>query len=244
MSTTITFNKDKKGNVESVAIHGTTFYYTNIRTPRPIYDDRKLAYDKARKEYSVEVAVTEDIADEWDEVFAKQPSKKYTNAKFMEKYKLEDKSELPFPNEKKQFTIKITQKAQKNDGDPINSSLIPRVFLVEDKKGKDVTFDTNIGNGSKGSVLVRANTNDYGAFAYLSKLKIAIEDLVEYEGNEGLSDEEKDFLGVDEVELAEAPERKATKATERSDDDDDDDEDEAPAKSDSKKSDDVDDDDF
>lgn len=248
MTHKITFKKDNKGNIESVAIHGATFYYTNIRSPRPIFDDRKLSYDKARKEYSVEVAVSEDVADEWDEVFAKQPSKKYTNAKFREKYKLEEDDALPFPDEKKQFTIKIVQKAQKKDGEPISDSLIPRVFIVEDGKAKDITFSTNVGNGSTGAVQIRANSNDYGCFAYLSKIKV--EDLIEYEGNEGgISEEDKEFLGADEVELAEAPERKATRATEdREDDDDDDDEpEEKPAKKGKKSekvSDDIDDDDF
>lgn len=248
MTNKITFKKDKKGNIESVAIHGATFYYTNIRSPRPIFDDREMSYDKARKEYSVDVAVSEDVADEWDEVFAKQPSKKYTNVKFREKYKLEEEDALPFPDEKKQFTIKIVQKAQKNDGDPIPDGLIPRVFIVEDGKAKDITFSTNIGNGSTGAVQVRANINKYGQFAYLSKVKV--EDLIEYEGNEGgISDEDREFLGADEVELAEAPERKATKATEERDDDDDDDTPtvktaEKPAKKSAKVDDSVDDDDF
>lgn len=246
MNTTITFNRDKKGNVESVAIHNTMFLYTNIKNPRPIFNDRELPYDQARKEYSVEVVVSEEIADEWDEIFVKQPSKKYTNAKFREKYKMDEEDALPFPDEKKQYTIKLTQKAQKNDGDPINSSLIPRVFLVKEVKNgdkveneaTDITFSTNVGNGSKGSVLTRANTNGFGAFAYLSKLRIKEDDLIEYEssGSGGISDEDKDFLGVGEIELADAPERKATKATERTDDDTDDDDDDKPAAKPAKKS--------
>ena len=212
----IKFQKDKKGNVEQVIIKNATLYYTNIRNPRPIFDDRNLSYDKARKEYSVEVAVTEDDADNWSEIFTKQPAKKLTNKAFMEKYKLEDESELPFPDQKKQYTIKIVQKAQKKDGDPIGENLIPRVFVVEDGKAKDITFDTNVGNGSKGSVKVRANANDYGTFAYLSMVKV--DELVEYEGGGGISEDDKEFLGVDEVELAEAPERTGSAATEDSED--------------------------
>lgn len=211
MSTEIKFKKDRKGVVESVTVKNAVFYYTNIRTPRPIFDDRDLPYEKARKEYSVDVAVTEEVADAWDEVFTKQPSKKYSNAKFMEKYKLEDESELPFPKEKKQFTIKFTQKVEKKDGTLISDGLIPRVLISTDEgKVQDITFDTNVGNGSKGNVLLRAVTNGYGTFSYLSKVKV--EDLVEYEGG-GLSEEEKEFLGVDEVEYAEAPGRSGAAAT-------------------------------
>lgn len=220
MDTQIKFQKDNKGNISDVVITNVGIYYCNIRSPRPIYDDRKLAYNKARKEYSVEVAVSEEVADSWDEVFTKQPSKKYTNAKFMEKYKLDNKEDLPFPNEKKQFTIKIVQKAQNKDGEPVPDFMIPRVFVIKDKKAVDVTFDTNVGNGSKGAVKLRVNANDYGTFAYLSRVKV--DELVEYEGG-GSGEADKDFLGVDDVELAEAPERKPSKA---SDDDQSDDNDE------------------
>lgn len=222
----IKFQKDNKGNVTGVILTGVTFYYTNIKTPRPVYDDRNKPIKQARKEYSVEVAVTEDIADAWDEVFTKQPSKKYTNAKFMEKYKLEDASELPFPKEKKQFTIKVTQKLLKNDGEPIGDSLIPRVLIADPenpKKGKDITFTTNIGNGSKGILGVRAITNsDYGTFAYLSKMKV--EDLVEYESTAsgGMSEGEAEAFGFDEVDLDDAPTREPVSGGDDDSDDSDD----------------------
>lgn len=215
----IIVRKDKKGNIEDVIVENATFFYTHMRKPTAIFDDRKLPYDQARKEYSIDVAVTEEVADQWDELFAKQPSKKFTNAKFREKYKMEDDDELPVPDAKKQFIIKMTQKAQKKDGDPIGAKLIPRVFVVEEGKGKDITFETNVGNGSTGKVMVRAVANDYGLFAYLSRVKV--DNLIEY--NADNTAEEKDFLGVDEVELADAPEQFATSGTTRDDDDDGDD---------------------
>lgn len=215
----IKFKKDAKGNITSVQLNDVTFFYTNIRNPKPIYDDRKLSYEKARKEYTVDVVVNEDIADAWDEVFGKQPSKKLLNAKFKEKYKLDDDAEVPLPKEKKQFTLKVVQKAEKKDGDPISEKLLPRVFVKnEDGKPVDITFSTNVGNGSKGNLLIRANTNDYGSFAYLSKMLVT--DLIEYEEG-AMSEDDEEFLGTDDVELAEAPERKASKPTNDSDDDDD-----------------------
>jgi len=204
--TAIKFQKDSKGNITNVLLTDASLYYCKIRRPQAIYDDRNVKFNQARKEYSVELAVSEEVADAWDEVFAKQPSKKYTNAKFREKYKLEEDDDLPFPKEKKQFTIKVTQKAQDKEGDAIRPSNIPRILMADPdnpKKGLDITFDRNVGNGSKGHASARVNTNDYGSFAYLNKLKI--NELVEYEDSDGgLSDEEKDAFGFDDVEFAES----------------------------------------
>ena len=200
--TEIKFQKDKQGNVEQVILKGVSMYYCNVRRPRPIYDDRNVPYDKARKEYSVEVAVTEEVADEYDQVFTKQGSKKMTNKAFKEKFKLESDDELPFPDQKKQYTLKITQKAQKKDGSALPDGLVPRVFIVEDGKAKDISSSTNVGNGSVGDILIRARSvPSYGTFAYLSKIKV--NDLVEYQDQGPISNDDKEFLGVDEVELDE-----------------------------------------
>lgn len=238
--TSMKVKKDSKGNPESIALHNVQLFYCNVKSPRPIYDDRDVAYEKARKEYSVVVAVTEDVADQWDELFPKQPAKKFTNAKFKENFKLEDGDELPFPDEKKQFVIKTTQKAQKENGDPISDMIIPRVFHVENGKASDITFEKNVGNGSFGSVLIRCASNTYGNFAYLNKIKIV--DLIEYESSGPISEEDKEFLGVEDVELAEKPSGSSGGSSGNTDDDVDDflDDDEGSAK---ESSQDVDDDD-
>lgn len=200
----IIYKRNNKGDVENVVMKGVSLFYTCIQTPRAIYDDRKKPISQARKEYSVDVAgLTEDQADEWDEIFGKQVAKKHTNAKFKEHYKLEEDDPLPLPDSKKQYTLKLTQKAQKNDGETISDGLVPRVLMIEDGKAKDVTFTTLVGNGSKGDVMLRAIKNDYGQFSYLYRVKVT--GLVEYEGA-GSNADELDFLGVDEVELAEIPE--------------------------------------
>lgn len=207
--------KDKKdaNKVTGVIIDGASFYYTRIRQPSAIFDDRDVKFEKARKEYKVDVAVTEDVADAWDEIFKKQPSKKHTNKQFADRYKLDSEADLPFPDQKKQFTIKVTQKELNADGEPMS---VPRVFVTENGKPVDITFDKNVGNGSVGKIKVKAISNKYGSFAYLDK--ILLSDLVEYEGGEGgLSEEDKDFLGTDDVELAEAPARKPSKVSDEDD---------------------------
>ena len=215
--TTMNVQKDNKGNITQIIIKDVTFYYTCVKRPVPIFDDRKLPYDKARKEYKTTIAVSEDVADQWDEIFSKQPSQKWANAKFIENYKLEDASELPFPDEKKQFTIKVTQKAQKKDGEPIDPRAIPKVLKVEGKKGVDIGRKLNVGNGSKGTLIVRVMSNSYGVFSYLDT--IAITDLVEYEdgGNGVISKGAMDALGLDDVEMDDTP-IEEPKATERDND--------------------------
>lgn len=203
--TTMNIQKDNKGNITQIIVKDVTFYYTCVKRPVPIFDDRKLPYEKARKEYKTTIAVSEDVADQWDEIFGKQPSQKWLNSKFIENYKLEDASELPFPDEKKQFTIKVTQKAQKKDGEPIDPRAIPKVLKVEGKKGVDISRKVNVGNGSKGTLIVRVMSNSYGVFSYLDT--IAITDLVEYEdgGSGAVNKGTMDALGLDDVEMDETP---------------------------------------
>ena len=203
--TTMNVQKDNKGNLTQIIIKDVTFYYTCVKRPVPIFDDRKLPYESARKEYKTTVAVSEDVADQWDEIFSKQPSQKWANNKFIENFKLGDASELPFPKEKKQFTIKVTQRAQKKDGEAIDPRSVPKVLKVEGKKGIDIGKRTNVGNGSKGTLIVRVLSNDYGTFSYLDTM--AITDLVEYEGggNGVISKSAMDALGLDDVEMDDTP---------------------------------------
>lgn len=197
--------KDTKGNINQIIITDATFYYTCIRKPVAIYDDRKVPYAQARKEYKTTVAVDEETADQWDEIFGKQPSQKHSNAKFVENYKLEDESELPYPDSKKQYTIKVTQKAQKKDGTNIDPRAIPKVLKREGKKGIEIGKTTNVGNGSKGVLVVRVMSNDYGSFAYLDTM--VIDDLVEYDDNSGAVNKETlNELGLDDIETQEVVE--------------------------------------
>lgn len=202
--------KDKKGNIENIILTDVYLYYCNVRKPKAIYDDRKLPYEKARKEYCVDIGINEEIADEWDEIFGKQPSKKHKNDKFRETYKLDDEDALPVPDATKQFTIKSVQRCEKKDGSEIHPKMIPRVFMTDPETNKlvDHSFTTNVGNGSVGNVLIRVNVNDFGAFAYLNKIKVT--DLVPYEDSgSGISEDEAEFLGTDDVELAEVPEKES-----------------------------------
>lgn len=194
----IKIQKDSKGEISSIILTGVKFYYTSIRRPGAIYDDRKLPFKDARKEYKVTVGVDEDIADQWDEIFSKQPSKKYpNNAKFKEAINIgDDDSLLPVPEAKKQWTIRVAQKELKTDGE---KSIPPKVMEVVNGKGVDITLDKNVGNGSEGNIKVRVIKNDYGTFCYPDT--IVITKLFEYEDRAGgLSEEEMEAMGITGVE--------------------------------------------
>lgn len=201
---TMNVKRDKRGNPTSVEFDNVQLFYVKLDRPVAVYDQRKMA-NPTKTEFTIDIAVTEDIADEWDEMFPKQPAKKFTNAKFREQFRLEEDDELPVPDAKKQFVIKVKQGSKNADGSFRTGKARPRVFHAEPgSKLKDITFKTKVANGSLGAVLVRASYNSRveAMIAYLNTVKVT--ELIEYEG----SNEVSDFLGGD-VELDEEGEREA-----------------------------------
>lgn len=198
---TMNVKKDKKGNPTSVEFENVMLFYVKLDKAVAVYDERKMAKPE-NTEYTIDVAVTEEIADEWDELFPKQPAKKILNKKFREQFRLEEEDPLPVPDAKKQFIVKLKQKSKNADGTMRTGKARPRVFhLPEGGRASDITFKTKVANGSVGGVLVRAayNSRIEANLAYLSAVKVT--DLIEYEADSGMSD----FLGGD-VELDEEPE--------------------------------------
>lgn len=193
MNTAIEFKKDKKGNITRAIITGATAYYVKLQKPSPVFEQRDLGNRATKTEWTVDLVVSEETADEFDEVFTKQSSKKVSKADFMKRYKIEDEADLPDPKAKKFFVIKVKHAAQDKDGNPINERLRPRAVEIVDNKPVDITFDKLIGNNSKVDVLLRVSSNDFGTFNYLSVVKVT--DLIEYEGAGGKDEVEEDFLG-------------------------------------------------
>jgi len=202
---------DKKGNIEKAAIMGAKAYYTKFQQPSVIYDQKDLPRNKQTHfEYTVELLVSEDTADSYDEHFPKQASKKMTKQQVMKKFKAESDEDLEEigidPKQKKFYFIKKVQAAQKKDGTALPKQLRPRVVEVIDNKPVDVTFDKLVGNGSGVDCLLRVSQNTtYGSFSYPAVLKVT--DMIEYKasGNGGVDEETQDFLGGD-LEFADEPE--------------------------------------
>lgn len=194
--------KDAKDNISKVFIEDVVFYYAGVNKARPVYEQKDWS-NPNKFEYLVDVLIDEDTYDTIEENFKKNSLKKYSKEKFMERFKIESEEELPY-DAKKYFVAKFKQAAQKKDGSAINPQLRPRAFEIVDGKPVDVTVAKNIGNGSKGDIMLRvSNHPTYGTFAYLSTLKVT--DLVEYETSGGTDEAMTDFLGGD-VEFADIPE--------------------------------------
>ena len=65
--------------------------------------DGGYKYESKEKEYSLNFVVTEDQADEWEELFPKNTIKQIKTELFEKKYKIPP----PFPNAKKQYVGKM-----------------------------------------------------------------------------------------------------------------------------------------
>lgn len=136
-------------------------------------------YQSKDSEYSVEVIISEDQADEWDTKFKKQPSKKIKAAEFEGKYKIPVPAQ--FKGEKNLYSIKLKKDAVV-DGVEFYPEYRPKVFLdTNDGERVDITTSRLIANGSVGKVSYRVNSNDFGTFAKLSNVLLTEEGFIEYE---------------------------------------------------------------
>lgn len=234
--------KDKKGNLSSVMIEDGVFMYTKISEDRKgsVYEQYKLPREQqTRWEYSVDVVVDEDTADEFDELFPKQTAKKFLKKAFMEQYKIEKEDDFPSglnPKDKKFFVIKLRQgthyeEKKKNEATgkrektgrwlPFSKEIRPRCVEVTSEGKKDITLTKEVGNGSVGTAIAKVTTSDlYGNSAKLRG--ILVTDLVEYVSNSGGSSEKDEgfeelFGGVD---FDDVPELEAVEASGKQSDED------------------------
>ena len=139
--------------------------------------DKKYKSDDT--EYSIGVIVAdEDVADEWDERFAKQPAKKIKVSQFEEKFKFEVPEE--FKGEKNVYLITLKRAAVVN-GEEKYPQYRPRVFLETEDERVDITESRLIANGSRGKVSYRISENpQYGDIARLNNVLIPEETFIEY----------------------------------------------------------------
>lgn len=175
-------------------VNNVFFAYTKIMNPVP-------AINKENSEVSVVVIMDEDTSDDWNEKNEGHLTKSLKNEAFTEKYKIEP----PFPNQKKQYVVNV-KKMHSKGGVELPEKFRPRVFQVIDGKNVDITFEKEVGNGSRGKLSYSNYTNSFGTHVQLDS--ILVEDLVEYVREE--SDGENGSFkaaGSDfgNVELAETP---------------------------------------
>ena len=138
-------------------------------------------YESEETEYTVNFFSNEDFADVWGDRFPKASVKKIKTEDFADKYGFE----APYPDDKKQYVLKSSVRAQMKDKEtgklvdiPYEYSMRPKVKQVIDGKIVDITMKGNVGNGTTAHLQFKEAENKYGNFAYLQS--ILVTDLVEY----------------------------------------------------------------
>jgi hypothetical protein len=131
------------------------------------------------KEFSIQVVVDEDTFDTFGETYGKQKGKAIKTADFEGIFKIKP----PYPNDKKQFVLKLAKGAtykSKETGQLVNveKKYWPKIMVLENNQPTPIEEGILIANGSKGQVSFEENTNSYGTFAKLKN--ILVEELIEY----------------------------------------------------------------
>lgn len=177
-----------------------TFVYAKVGQP-----DTK--YQSTEKEWSIEVIVDEDTADEWNEKFKKQPAKKIKASDFEAKYKIALPEALK--GEKNVFGIKLKRQAT-NDGVPVEDNFRPKVYVdMNDGERVEIGQSRLISNGSFGKVSYYISTNDFGTFARLQDVLMEEDNFKEYESSGG--NKALDVFGSKPVKV-EAPRKEVLEA--------------------------------
>ena len=148
-------------------------------------------------ELTIDVVVSEDDADTWDEKFKKQQARAVKTAEFEGIYKFP----APFPDQKKQFIVKLKRDTSYKDGNPVPEEYWPKVFKLENGKRKEIGSylkknNLGVANGSTAKISFEVSDNDFGTFARLKN--ILVTDLIEYKSRGEAGDE----FGVDEEDGA------------------------------------------
>lgn len=167
------------------------------------------AYQSTEKEWSVEVIVSEDVADQWETEFKKQPARKIKASEFEAKYK------IPVPDhlkgEKNVYGIKLKRKAT-NDGVPVDEHFRPKVYVdMADGERIECGLSRLCANGSFGKVSYYISDNSYGRFSRLQNLLFSEEGFKEYVAAGGGNVGGNEFGDAKAVKV-EAPRESATNA--------------------------------
>jgi DNA-directed RNA polymerase beta' subunit len=183
----------------------TTSQNTNVKTVYGVLCYTKIAqpakkYQSDELEWSLDIVVSEDEADVWDENYKKQPSKAVKTSEFKEIFKIDP----PFPEQRKQHVIKLKRGVAYKDGTPIPDKFKPKVFIDRGNGIENIT-DTLVANGSTGWVSYEESENSYGRFVRLRAVKV--DNLIEYTqtGSGGVDNDFGTPVVAGQEDFAEAP---------------------------------------
>ena len=155
--------------------------YVQIVKSVAVFAERKNSKPQ-NTEFKLDIIVTEDEADAWDEKFPKQEAKKIKASDFEEIFKVPVPEK--FKGEKNLYRIQL-KKSDLKDGKQFNPDFRPKAFLdKKDENGEivreEITTTKLIANGSYGKVSYTVQSNDYGNFAYLKNILLDEENFIEY----------------------------------------------------------------
>lgn len=167
-------------------------FKTNIITGTVAYAKILVPSKKYGKENEyelcIDVFVSEDDADLWDDKFPKQKARQVKTAEFEGIYKIP----APFPDQKKQYAVRVKRDTTYKDGNPVPKEYWPKVLMKINGKRRDISESfiekkIGVGSGSICRVSFEINENDYGVFARLKN--VLVDSLVEYKSRMEAGDE-------------------------------------------------------
>lgn len=156
------------------------FVYTNLNSPQPKFNANE------GDEYKVSLVISEKDAKAWKKQWRKQAAKEVDTEEFEERFGIAP----PFTKQEEQFVITFRQNAQIKDKKtkqtiPLPDQMRVKALLNTGRKNgagkpilEEITETKLVGNGSKGVVLYRETSNDYGSFA--KAVAIRVDSLIEY----------------------------------------------------------------
>lgn len=176
--TKLLIEKNDKDEVTKGRIEDATLLYVRLQ-------DGELALNSETDiNLTVQVAVTEDTANNWKATFPKNGCREVPNEAFVKSYK----TDPPYPHEEKQHVLRLKSRGTYQHDDPereikagdlvpYDTPSRPKLYEVRDGKPVDITKDVQPANGSRGTVAFRTANNKYGTFPILSG--VLVTDLIE-----------------------------------------------------------------
>lgn len=163
-----TITEDLQGTLFWVKLAEVDYGYNPSKLPPEQLDKKAFSYN-------VEICVSED---DYDAFVAKYPKKASTpklNEDFKKKYLVD---EVPFPDQKKQYTLKFKQKVYNKEGKERQTRPLLKTF--QDGQLVDITQTTKVANGSKGRVRYTVFTTPNLPFPLIELKAVCVDELIEY----------------------------------------------------------------
>jgi hypothetical protein len=145
-----------------------TLVYVVMQEPSRCFEAAKGS------EWKAGIVVDEDTADAFGELYPKQAAKAVKTTEFEDIYKIP----APNPEAKKQYVITLRKNTKLANGEDVPDKYRPRAFLNTEEGRQDITFETLVGNGSKGKISIEHYEGKLGAVARLQN--VLVNELVEY----------------------------------------------------------------